>query len=77
MVPVSAHTERMLIWTPDASPEMGLIGNTPDAYGQTWHLPVDLQRLTYQGHDHDRRRGDRSRHQLHHHPGEDSSLPVA
>lgn len=48
LVPVSAHTERTLIWTPDASHAMGLIGNTPDAYGQTWHLPVDPQRLTYQ-----------------------------
>jgi UDP-N-acetylglucosamine 2-epimerase (non-hydrolysing) len=26
---------------------MGLIGNTPDAYGQTWHLPIDPDRLTY------------------------------
>jgi len=26
---------------------MALIGNTPDAYGQTWHLPCDDQRLTY------------------------------
>ncbi|MDL9948084.1 NAD-dependent epimerase/dehydratase family protein [Gordonia sp. ABSL11-1] len=48
MVPVSAHTERSLIWTPDASRGMGLIGNTPDAYGQTWHLPIDPRRLTYQ-----------------------------
>ncbi len=47
LVPVSAHTKRTLIWTPDASRGMGLIGNTPDAYGHTWHLPVDPQRLTY------------------------------
>lgn len=47
LVPVSAHTKRTLIWTPDASRAMGLIGNTPDAYGQAWHLPVDPQRLTY------------------------------
>lgn len=47
VVPVSAHTKRTLIWTPDASRAMGLIGNTADAYGQTWHLPVDPQRLTY------------------------------
>jgi hypothetical protein len=26
---------------------MALIGNTPDAYGQTWHLPIDDQRLSY------------------------------
>nr|WP_231895878.1 epimerase [Gordonia sp. LAM0048] len=48
LVPVSAHTKRTLIWTPDASRGMGLIANTPNAYGQTWHLPVDPQRLTYQ-----------------------------
>lgn len=38
---------RTLIWTPDASRAMALIGNTPDAYGQTWHLPCDDNRLTY------------------------------
>ncbi|OHU88101.1 MULTISPECIES: hypothetical protein [Pseudoalteromonas] len=27
---------------------MALLGNTPDAYGQTWHLPCDDNRLTYQ-----------------------------
>lgn len=48
VVPVSARTERSLIWTPDASRGMGLIGNTPDAYGQTWHLPTDPDRLTYE-----------------------------
>lgn len=47
-VPLNAHTRRTLIWTPDASRGMGLIANTPDAYGQTWHLPVDPDRLTYQ-----------------------------
>nr|WP_295877505.1 NAD-dependent epimerase/dehydratase family protein [uncultured Chitinophaga sp.] len=38
---------RTLIWTPDASRATALIGNTPDAYGQTWHLPCDDNRLTY------------------------------
>ena len=47
MVPLSAHARRSLIWTPDASRGMGLIGNTPDAYGQTWHLPIDPERPTY------------------------------
>lgn len=41
-------TLRTLIFTPDASKAMALIGNTPDAYGQTWHLPCDDNRLTYQ-----------------------------
>ncbi|HEY8570372.1 SDR family oxidoreductase [Microbulbifer sp.] len=38
---------RTLIYTPDASRAMALLGNTPDAYGQTWHLPCDDNRLTY------------------------------
>lgn len=40
-------TLRSLIYTPDASRAMVLLGNTPDAYGQTWHLPCDDNRLTY------------------------------
>ncbi|HEY0974673.1 MAG TPA: NAD-dependent epimerase/dehydratase family protein [Solimonas sp.] len=40
-------TQRSLIYTPDASRAMALLGNTPDAYGQTWHLPCDEPRLTY------------------------------
>lgn len=47
LVPLNAHAKRSLIWTPDASRAMALIGNTPDAYGQTWHLPIDDQRLSY------------------------------
>lgn len=47
LVPIDAHTRRSIIWTPDASRAMGLIGNTADAYGQTWHLPIDPDRLTY------------------------------
>lgn len=46
-VPLSAHQKRSLIWTPDASRATALIGNTPDAFGQTWHLPVDESRPTY------------------------------
>ena len=37
---------RTLIYTPDASKAMALLANTPDAYGQTWHLPCDDNRLT-------------------------------
>ncbi|SEW52233.1 NAD-dependent epimerase/dehydratase family protein [Chitinophaga arvensicola] len=40
-------TLRTLIWTPDASRATALIGNTPDAFNQTWHLPCDDNRLTY------------------------------
>jgi nucleoside-diphosphate-sugar epimerase len=37
---------RTLIFTPDASKAMALIGNTVGTYGQTWHLPCDDSRLT-------------------------------
>lgn len=47
IVPVSASVLRTLIWTPDASRALALLGNTPDAYGQTWHLPTDGS-LTYE-----------------------------
>lgn len=47
LVPVSATTKRSLIWTPDASRAMALLGNTPDAFGRTWHLPIDQDRKTY------------------------------
>jgi nucleoside-diphosphate-sugar epimerase len=40
-------TLRSLIYTPDASRAMAWLGNAPDAYGQTWHLPCDDDRLTY------------------------------
>jgi nucleoside-diphosphate-sugar epimerase len=49
LVPLDADTLRTLIWTPDASRAMALLGNTPDAYGQTWHLPCDDDRLSYRG----------------------------
>ena len=44
---VSADTRRSLIYTPDASRALALLGNTPDAFGRTWHLPVDPERPTY------------------------------
>ena len=47
LVPVSARTKRSLIWTPDASRALALLGNAPHAYGRTWHLPVDTDRMTY------------------------------
>lgn len=47
VVPLNAHAKRSLIWTPDASRAMALLGNTPDAFGQTWHLPIDQDRRTY------------------------------
>lgn len=46
-VPLSDTKKRSLIWTPDASRATALIGNTPDAFYQTWHLPVDESHLSY------------------------------
>lgn len=46
-VPVRDDTRRTLIWTPDASRALAAIGNAPDAFGHTWHLPCDDERLTY------------------------------
>ncbi|YAL82129.1 NAD-dependent epimerase/dehydratase family protein [Dermacoccaceae bacterium W4C1] len=49
LIPLSKHTRRTLIWTPDASRGMALLGNSAhlDTFGQTWHLPVDPNRQTY------------------------------
>jgi nucleoside-diphosphate-sugar epimerase len=33
-------------YTPDAAKAIALLGNTPDAYNQVWHLPTDGSRLT-------------------------------
>lgn len=33
-------------FTPDAARATALLGNTPDAYGQVWHLPTDPGALT-------------------------------
>lgn len=47
LVPVRADRRRTLIWTPDASRALATLGTAPDAYGQTWHLPVDESRPTF------------------------------
>ncbi|UUC91867.1 MULTISPECIES: NAD-dependent epimerase/dehydratase family protein [Comamonas] len=47
LAPVRDDRLRTLIWTPDASRALALLGNTPDAYGQTWHLPCDDERPSY------------------------------
>ena len=33
-------------FTPDAGKAVALLGNTPDAFGQVWHLPTTKQKLT-------------------------------
>ncbi|WAA65583.1 NAD-dependent epimerase/dehydratase family protein [Microbacterium oxydans] len=47
LIPVRADVQRTLIWTPDASRALATLGNTPDAFHQTWHLPTDPDRPTY------------------------------
>ncbi|MBO9680437.1 MAG: NAD-dependent epimerase/dehydratase family protein [Acidovorax sp.] len=47
-VPVRDDTRRTLIWTPDASRALAALGNAPDAFGQTWHLPCSDEHPTYQ-----------------------------
>jgi nucleoside-diphosphate-sugar epimerase len=39
-------TLRTLIYTPDAGKATALLGNTPDAYAESWHLPCDTNRKT-------------------------------
>ncbi|MGE0803028.1 MAG: SDR family oxidoreductase [Lautropia sp.] len=46
-VPVRDDTRRTLVWTPDASRALAALGNAPDAFGQTWHLPCCDDRPTY------------------------------
>lgn len=43
---IKDSTLRTLIYAPDAAKATALLGNTPDAYNQTWHLPCDPKRLT-------------------------------
>ena len=41
---VFAHTPRIKVihpYTPDAARAVALLGNTPDAFNQVWHLPTD------------------------------------
>lgn len=33
-------------YTPDAAKATALLGNTPDAYGQVWHLPTSSEKFT-------------------------------
>jgi nucleoside-diphosphate-sugar epimerase len=43
---VSKHLRHSLTYTPDAGKATALLGNTPSAYNQTWHLPADSNALT-------------------------------
>ena len=43
---VDASKKHSFAYTPDAAKATALLGNTPDAYNQVWHLPTDERTLT-------------------------------
>lgn len=43
---VDAGRKHSFTYTPDAAKATALLGNTPDAYNQVWHLPTDRNVLT-------------------------------
>jgi nucleoside-diphosphate-sugar epimerase len=43
---VDANKIHSFTYTPDAAKATAILGNTPDAYGEVWHLPTSAERLT-------------------------------
>ena len=43
---VSSGLKHSFTFTPDAAKGTAILGNTPDAYGEAWHLPTDSRQLT-------------------------------
>jgi nucleoside-diphosphate-sugar epimerase len=43
---VDADKIHSFTYTPDAAKATAILGNTPDAYGEVWHLPTSSERLT-------------------------------
>lgn len=43
---INADYKHSFTYTPDAARATALLGNTPDAYNQVWHLPTDKNSLT-------------------------------
>ncbi len=43
---INAGKKHSFIYTPDAAKATAMLGNTPDAYNQVWHLPTDPNTLT-------------------------------
>ncbi len=43
---ISKNLKHSFTYTPDAGKSTALLGNTPSAYNQTWHLPADMNVLT-------------------------------
>lgn len=45
---VRSDIKHSFTYTPDAAKATALLGNTPDAYGQVWHLPTERRTITGQ-----------------------------
>jgi len=43
---VDASRLHAFTYTPDAAKAAAMLGNTPDAYGEVWHLPTSSEKLT-------------------------------
>lgn len=43
---VRSDIKHSFTYTPDAAKATALLGNTPDAYGQVWHLPTESRPVT-------------------------------
>lgn len=43
---VGSDIKHSFTYTPDAAKATALLGNTPDAYGQVWHLPTENRNIT-------------------------------
>jgi len=43
---IDADKKHSFTYTPDAAKATAILGNTPDAYNQTWHLPTDKNTIT-------------------------------
>jgi nucleoside-diphosphate-sugar epimerase len=45
---IGKNLKHSFTYTPDAGKATAMLGNTPSAYNQTWHLPADMNVLTMQ-----------------------------
>lgn len=43
---IDADKKHSFTYTPDAAKATAILGNTPDAYNQVWHLPTDKEAIT-------------------------------
>jgi nucleoside-diphosphate-sugar epimerase len=43
---ITADKHHSFTFTPDAAKATAILGNTPDAFNQVWHLPTDHTRIT-------------------------------